>query len=277
MVLLQFIKQLNNFMNRRFNIVLLIGLFASSFLNAQFRNRDRMDNLEDFDEKKFSWGFFLAANNYDYKLILDPKYGMGRNVEDKNQNLITSKSSMGFGAGLIGRMRLNENFDLRVEPGLQFVQRDLTFNTQSNSEFAGGTNTNAPFVPLTLTDVDRFKVVKSTYIDVPVLLEFHGNRWYNSRPYAAAGINYMVNVQSNQKSESDNQQNIFRSTTHNFGWSAEIGMQFYFSRFKLTPAVRGTFFTNNELVKDNGETPPYWAAGISQAQTRAVMFVLKFE
>ncbi len=261
-------------MNTRFNVFLLIGVFASSLLSAQFRTRDRMDNLEDFDETKFSWGFFLAANNYDYKLTLDPKYGMS---ENGMQNLIESKASMGFGAGLIGKMRLDDSFDLRLEPSLQFVQRDLTFNTQFNDRFSGGSASNAPFIPVPLTDVDRFKTVKSTYIDIPLLLEFHGNRWYNSRPYAAAGINYLVNLQSNQKSEADNQQNIFRTTTHNFGWSAEIGMQFYFSRFKLTPAVRGTFFTNNEIVKDNATTPPYWATGISSAQSRAFMFVLKFE
>lgn len=257
-------------MKTRISLLLLLGLFSGIQLQAQlFNTKDRMDNLEDFDEKKFSWGFYLAGNNYDYKLILDPKYGMS---ENKMKNLITSESSMGFGAGLIGRMRLNSSFDLRLEPGLQFVQRDLTFDTQENDRFI-----TDPTLVRTLSETDMYKTVKSTYIDIPLLIEYHGDRWYNSRPYAAAGINYIVNLQSNEKAESDNMQNIFRSTTHNFGWSAEIGMQFFFKRFKLTPAFRGTFFTNNEIVKDNEGTPPYWATGISQAQSRAFMFVLKFE
>ena len=109
------------------------------------------------------------------------------------------------------------------------------------------------------------------------MLEIHADRWYNSRPYAAAGLNYMVNLQSNSSAAEDNQQGIFRSTTHNFAWSAEAGIQFYFSRFKLTPAFRGTFAFNNEIVSDNAGTPPYWTAAISTMQTRAFMFVLKFE
>ena len=109
------------------------------------------------------------------------------------------------------------------------------------------------------------------------MLEIHADRWYNSRPYAAAGLNYMVNLQSNSSAADDNQQRIFRSTTHNFAWSAEAGIQFYFSRFKLTPAFRGTFAFNNEIVADNAGTPPYWTAAISTMQTRAFMFVLKFE
>ena len=176
-------------------------------------------------------------------------------MEDK-VNLVQTKPTYSFGAGLIGRMRLNDNFDLRIEPGLQFVERELTFKTQSN---------------------DQVRRVKSTYVDIPVMLEIHADRWYNSRPYAAAGLNYMVNLQSNSSAADDNQQGIFRSTTHNFAWSAEAGIQFYFSRFKLTPAFRGTFAFNNEIVADNAGTPPYWTAAISTMQTRAFMFVLKFE
>lgn len=229
--------------------LLFLGMFL--FAQAQFRNRDRQDRRQEQDSYQYSYGFYLNLNQFDYKLVLDPKYGM----EDK-VNLVQTKPTYSFGAGLIGRMRLNDNFDLRIEPGLQFVERELTFNTQSN---------------------DQVRRVKSTYVDIPIMLEIHADRWYNSRPYAAAGLNYMVNLQSNSSAADDNQQGIFRSTTHNFAWSAEAGIQFYFSRFKLTPAFRGTFAFNNEIVADNTGTPPYWTAAISTMQTRAFMFVLKFE
>jgi len=229
--------------------LLFLGMFL--FTQAQFRNKDRQDRRQEQDSYQYSYGFYLNLNQFDYKLVLDPKYGM----EDK-VNLVQTKPTYSFGAGLIGRMRLNDNFDLRIEPGLQFVERELTFKTQSN---------------------DQVRRVKSTYVDIPIMLEIHADRWYNSRPYAAAGLNYMVNLQSNSSATDDNQQGIFRSTTHNFAWSAEAGIQFYFSRFKLTPAFRGTFAFNNEIVADNAGTPPYWTAAISTMQTRAFMFVLKFE
>ncbi len=261
-------------MNKNFIKLFIIASISISGLSAaqMFQNRDRMDNLEDFDNQKFSWGFYLAANNFDYKMVLDPKYGM-----DGQKNLVQSKTSYSFGAGLIGRMRLNSELDLRVEPGLHFVQRDLTFNTQSNDKYAGGTPTNAPFTPRVLTDADKNRSVKSTYIDIPVLLEYHGDRWYNSRPYAAAGLNWMMNLQSNEKNADDNGLGIFRTTSSGFAWTAEIGMQFYFNKFKLTPGFRGTFMINNELVPDNPGTEPYWSAAMSTLKTRAFMFVLKFE
>lgn len=259
--------------------VIVVGSqsLQSQTFNNLFKTRDRQDHLEDFDLQKFSWGFYLAGNNFDYKMVLNPTFGM-----DGNQSLVESKPAYSFGAGLIGKMRLNEFFDLRIEPGLHFVQRDLTFNTfdHVNKLYPGGYPTpdgSLTEVISNPTEAHMKRSVKSTYVDIPVMLEVHGDRWYNSRPYAAAGINYMMNLQSNETSEGDNSVNTFRTTTHNFGWSAEIGIQFYFSRFKLTPALRGTFFTNNELVQDKPTTPPYWSSAISTMQTRAFMFVLKFE
>ena len=252
--------------------LVLASVSFATVANAQFRTRNRMDRLEDFDQKKVSWGFYLNANLIDYKIVLDPRYGMF-----ENHNLVSSKESTSFGAGLIAKFRLNDYLDVRVEPGLQFAQRQLTFNTQSNDIYRDGSLTNAPFTPILLTEKDKVRDIKSTFVDIPVMLELHGDRWYNSRPYVAAGVNYVVNLQSNSGSTEDNLQQTFRSTTHNFAWSAEMGIQFYFNKFKLTPALRGTFFMNNEMVSDNASTPPYWSAAVSTLQTRAIMFVLKFE
>ena len=102
-----------------FRTNIIVAFCLATLLDAQlFRTRDRMDNLEGFDNQKFSYGFYLAANNFDYKLVLDPKFGM-----DGQKSLVQTKSSYSFGAGLIGKMRLNDHFDLRIEPALQFMQR----------------------------------------------------------------------------------------------------------------------------------------------------------
>ena len=252
---------------------LLVAFCLANLVNAQlFRTKDRPDHREEDDIRKFSYGFFLAANNFDYKLVLDPKFGM-----DGQKNLVQTKSTYSFGAGLMARFRLNNNLDLRFEPGLQFVEREIYFDTQSNDKFSAGTPANLPFTPLLLSDSDKLRNVKSTYVDLPVLIEIHGDRWYNSRPYAAVGVNWLMNLQSNNKATDDNLQGLFRTTSSNFAYSAEIGIQFYFSRFKLTPGFRGTFMMNNELVSDNPDTPPYWTAAISGAKTTAFMFILKFE
>ncbi len=255
-----------------YSLLLGCSVCLSTLVDAQFRTRNRQTKLESFDEQNFSWGFFLGGNRVGYRLVQDEKFG----VKD-NANLVTSRDTYGFGAGLIGKMRINDYFDLRIEPGMQFLERDLYFNTQSNSAYSEGTLHNTPFTPITLTETNKVRKVKHTLVDIPVLIELHGDRWFNSRPYLATGVNYIVNLQSNAKNTEDNFQGVWRNTTHNFGWSAEAGVQFYLGKFKLTPGVRGTFIINNELVADKPETAPYWTKALNSAQTRAIFFVLKFE
>lgn len=245
-----------------FSIAIIFVLGFMTEAKAQFRTKSRDDKSEWMDFKKFGYGFYLAGNHFDYKLDLDPQYGVATN----GASLVASKPSYSFGAGLIGKVRLGKHLDLRLEPGMHFVHRDLTFkaaevllvNPQDRASFTE-------------------RKVKSTYVDVPLLLEFHGDRWYNSRPYVAGGVNWMMNLQSLENSSEDNMQGTFRTTTHNFAWSAEVGIQFYFSKFKLTPAFRGTFGLTNEVVADNPSSPKYWAGALSGMNTRAFMFVLKFE
>lgn len=249
--------------------IFLLSSFLSCVLGfSQFTIEDKKENLQDFDTKKYSWGFFINGIQSNDKIVLNPQYGIGKNEFGDNKNLVLSEPTYSFGAGLIGKMRINDYLDLRLEPGLQFIERNLTFDTQEIN-----------YTPKrTLSSADKYKKINSTTIDVPLLLEFHIDRWFNSRPYIASGVNWLVNLQSNQYSKEDNlNSNIFRSTTHNLAYSAEIGIQFYFYRFKLTPAFRGTFTLNNELVKDNPDTPPYWASALNSVRGRSFMFVLKFE
>lgn len=247
-------------MRKILGLLAFVGLFSMSDAQTSvFNIRNRADRLEWIDIDRYSYGFFLNANSFDYRTKL-------ANGISENSDAVVVKSSLGFGAGLIGKLRLNDYFDLRLEPGIQFVERELVFK-------------NAKVLATNPADIDLYTLrkVKSTYVDVPLLLEAHGRRWFNSRPYAAAGVNWLVNLQSNQKSTNDNLQGTFRTTTHNFAWSAELGIQFYFSKFKFTPAIRGTFLINNELVPDKPETPNHWAGQMSALNTRAIMLVLKFE
>ncbi len=246
-------------MKKLFGVLSLFGLFSMSGAQSLFNIRDRPDRLEWIDEDKYSYGFYLNANSFDYKVKL-------ANGFSEQNSPVAVRNSVGFGAGLIGRMKINDYLDIRLEPGIQFVERELTFK-------------NAAVLAVNPADRDLYTLrkVKSTYVDVPIMLELHGNRWFNSRPYAAGGINWLVNLQSNEKNVNDNLQGTFRTRTNNFAWSAEIGIQFYFSKFKLTPAIRGTFMINNELVQDNPTTPNHWAGTMSSLKTNALMFVLKFE
>ena len=267
----------------RKNLIIALSLTVASIANAQFRpNNDRSENRTETDQKKFSFGYFLGTNMMSYKIVpkaqTNPVPGAPQIPEDDGVNehglvYLDQESKAGFSVGLIAKMRVNDYIDLKSEPGLHFAQRILHFR---NAPLAG---TSTGTYEGDLEDSNVKREVKSTYIEIPLLLNFHGDRWFNTRPYIQGGLGYLMNLQSNENKEDDNETGVFRTTTNNFNWQAEIGVEIYFKRFKLTPALKGMFFFNNEIVPDNDEPgkPKYWTGSLNSLSTRAFVFSLKFE
>lgn len=239
---------------KNFLAFLLLILTTSAF--GQFRpNSEKVWHREEDDDKKFGWGYFLGTNRMSFKVV-----PADEGVNEHGMVYLRQENKMGFSVGLMTRLRLNNNMDLKLEPGVHFAERNLYFgNIESGDE------------------TETFRAVKSTYVDIPLLLKVHGDRWVNTRPYLQGGLGYAMNLQSNEKKEDDNQQGVFRMKTHNFNWQVEAGVEIYFSKFKLTPAIKGMFFFNNELVQDNPDTNTQWAGSLQSLSTRGVFFSLKFE
>ncbi len=237
---------------KNFLAIILFSLTVTSF--GQFRpNSEKTWHREDFDERSFSWGYFLGTNLMSFKVLPNDN-----GLNEQGMIYLRQENKLGFSVGLMGRMRLHDNIDLKLEPGVHFAERNLYFGNIA-------------------TEADSVREVKSTYIDIPLLLKLHGDRWVNTRPYIQGGVGYMVNLQSNEKKEEDNQEDMFRMKTHNFNWQVEMGVEIYFSKFKLTPSLKGIFMFNNELVQDNPDTNPQWAGSLKSLSSRGVFFSLKFE
>lgn len=232
---------------------LLFTLTISAF--GQFRpNSEKVWHREEDDDKRFGWGYFLGTNIMSFKVVPAEE-----GLSEQDMIYLRQENKMGFSVGLMAKLKLNNNLDLKLEPGVHFAERNLYFGN------------------ITSNETDSMRAVKSTYIDIPLILKVHGDRWVNTRPYLQGGLGYTMNLQSNEKKEEDNQDNIFRMKTHNFNWQVEAGVEIYFSKFKLTPAIKGIFFFNNELVQDNPDTSTQWAGSLKSLSTRGIFFSLKFE
>ncbi|QAR30864.1 PorT family protein [Ornithobacterium rhinotracheale] len=289
-------------------IISLAILFSTLGLNAQWKtNYGREDFFVEHDEQRLSWGYFVSLNQFDFKITPRYDYGTDRSdvakgetyiangastiplqvtekgrasINENGKFLVTVDSKMGFSAGLMGRLKVNDYVDLWVQPGIHFAERTLHFDNIKVDEEIDvlKPDTEEPNMErYTVTKDALERNIKSSYVDIPFMIEFHGERWFNTRPYVQVGLGYAVNLQSQESNTDDNYGGIFRTKTHNFNWQAEMGINIYFRRFKLTPAVKGIFFLNNELVPDNPGTPNIWANTMSSLKTRALVFSLKFE
>ena len=229
--------------------ILIISVVSQS-ANAQLFNKERLSNLATFDNRLLSWGYYLGFNNYDYNFDYVEENG-------NTQTDIGVEGESGFNVGLVGDLRINKYINVRLEPGLYFTQRNLTF-------------------PGFEEEKDFLRDVKATYIHVPLLVKFSTKRLNNIKPFVLAGISTSLNLSSNEKNPDDNFQGEFRSTSNTNYYELGFGIDFYLFYFKFTPSIRGLFATSNELVQDNSARSP-WTGNISKMATRAWVINFTFQ
>jgi len=218
--------------------------------HAQLFNKERLSNLETFDNRFLSWGYYLGFNNYDFKIEYDNQ------DTDANTDILVERQG-GFNVGLVGDLRVNRYVSLRLEPGLYFTQRDLRF-------------------PNFEEERDILRNVKSTYIHVPLLVKLSTKRLNNIKPFIVAGVSRSFNLSSNESNPEDNQEGQFRMTKGTSYFELGFGIDFYLFYFKFTPSIRGVFATSNELVEDDDPNSP-WTGNISNLQSRGIFVNFTFQ
>jgi hypothetical protein len=226
---------------KRFSLFLSL-FFLSTSIYSQ-RNNTKISNLQNFDQKKIHFGYYIGLNNYNYKLDY---------LNNPNSNeRINIENSFGFSVGLIGDLKLRKNLNLRFEPGLKTNKLNVLYPNNEERE------------------------IKSTYIQLPLLLKYSAKRYNNIRPYVLGGLSTSFNLSSNQDNPQDNSSNVFRVKTNTFYYELGFGIDFYLQYFKFSPSIRGVFSLKNELIPDNTSTSIY-TGNIDKMSTRAIFINFSF-
>lgn len=238
--------------------VIFLGflLLNFSFSWGQF-NENAVLNIPNDDKLPLNWGYFVGLNQFDYQIsYLNPSYNT--NSSEKVTEILVQKST-GFNVGLIGEMRINELLDLRLEPGFYSGKTTLEFKNQN-----------------LITEKDSIREIKSTYINVPLLLKFSANRIGNWRPFIVGGPYAAINLSSKENSIDDNKSGTFKVKKWNYGYQIGVGIDIYLSYFKFTPSIRGVFSITDDAIRDADPQSP-WTANIHKMRSRGVFLVLTFE
>lgn len=236
-------------MKKLFFVLFVLTYSVSSQAQGLF-SKERLENLQNFDKKFLTYGYFLGFNSYDFKIDYHNNYG------DQETDVVVQRSA-GFNVGLVGDMKIIENIHLRLEPGLYFTQRDLAFPRIENA-------------------IDSLREVKSTYIHIPLLVKLSTNKLNNFKPFLVGGVSASLNLSSNEDNPEDNEQGKFRMTKNTFFYELGFGIDFYLYYFKFTPSIRGVFALNNELIQDDDPNSP-WTSNIDRLSTRAIFINFTFQ
>ena len=211
---------------------------------------ERLANIENFDKKKISWGYYLGYNSFDYKFLY-------REENPDNHTDIQVTGEGGFNVGLIGDVRISNYINIRLEPGLSFTKRNLIF-------------------PGFEEEKDFLREVKSTYIHIPLLVKFSTKRLNNFKPFIVGGFSTSFNLSSNEDHPEDNESGQFRSIYNSLNYELGFGIDFYLFFFKFTPSIRGVFSLSDELVRD-GNPNSAWTGNIESMSSRGMFINFTFQ
>ena len=184
-----------------FIYAILLYLGSTTAFAQYYQVRERVKHLQNFDNKTLHYGYFFGFNEFGFKFEYVNNYSipysntlqeLTPSLNGKGYPNVELAKSMGFNVGLIGDLRINRFLNLRLEPGLYYSQRDLLYPNDSPAWFRefGGDYTN---------ENDGIREVKSTYIHLPLLIKFSGERINNWKPYLVGGMSTSFNLSSNQK------------------------------------------------------------------------------
>jgi opacity protein-like surface antigen len=230
-------------------IVCLIFFAFTLSGSAQFTknmfSKDPLINLENFQNSRVYYGFYMGFNSYDFK------------IDYKNKGAdIQVKKTTGFNVGIVGDLKLHEYINLRFEPGLYYTTRELMF-------------------PNFTTESAALRQVNSTYIHLPLLLKFSSLRTGNIRPYILGGLSTTLNLSSNSKSIDDNSAQRFRVKPWTTNYELGLGIDLFTPYFIFSPSIRGVFGLKDELIRDADPNSP-WTGNIESMKTRAVFINFTF-
>lgn len=231
--------------------ILFLILFCVAGKSALAQVPMRANNV---DDKTIHFGFLIGYN----QMLFDIK--MKENHPNREMVLgADSYYSPGFNVGIVSDLRVNRFVNLRLNPGLSFVERSIEFRVQSEE------------YPL----LGRLyeKTAEAVYLDVPLEFKFRSLRWRNFRPYIVAGGKYNFDFASLKNIKPEEEDEFLRVNPHDVQITGGFGFDFYFQYFKFAIELKMSFGMFNLLAEDN----TILTNSIESMKARMFNFTLTFE
>jgi hypothetical protein len=198
------------------SLFILCLLFSCCYVAAQ---EPRIQNRPYLDNRFLHYGFFVGVDMMDLELTnngyVDPASGEQWYIDIDNYQ-------PGFVVGVLGELRLNKTFGLRLQPAIHFGQKHIVFHEQ-------------------LSGRDSTQNLKSTYLSVPIALKIAAPRYNNFRPYFSVGVAPTFDLTSRKHM-------ALRTEVFDCYIEVAAGCDIYLPYFKLIPELRFSFGLRDILI-----------------------------
>ena len=239
------------------HIVICTSLFFHfSFFIFHFSDASaQVGNLGKFDSRLLHYGIQVGYTQSKFDLDYSEEEALRQTLQG-----VTSYYAAGFHIAVIGDLRLNDWFNLRLLPGVTLVTRQVSYGWEQ------GYLATHPLA-------ERWRNVESVYGDIPLEVKFRSMRWGNFRPYLTAGISYGFDFASLRENKNQTDQSIIRIQPHDFRYSMGMGFDVFLRYVKFAIELRMTFGLLDLKVED----PDIYIRSFNNLSSRTFMLSFTFE
>ena len=247
---------------KRLLLLIIICVFAVITCMAQSR---KVQNRPYTDLRKFHFGVLVGSHLQDIEFENVGPQMITDDAGNTMERLVTvdqDRWDVGFTVGVLGELRLTENFQFRVAPAMYFGTRHYTFRN-----FSELGSQQQP--------TEQRQEMKSAYISCAADMIFAGPRFNNHRPYVIAGINPMLNL-------SPKDDDYLKLKSYDLFLEFGIGCDFYLPFFKLRPELKFLYGLINSL--DTGHAANLrdksmlqYANSVRDARSKMIALTFYFE
>lgn len=229
--------------------VILVLLAVNLDLSGQ---QQKPKNISWYDDKLLHFGFSIGFNTMDFNITPSQYY-----LETDSLYPEVSLLNPGINIQIVTDLHPVKYFDIRFLPGVSFGQRNIrfyknqkVFNTQQRLE--------------------------SSFIELPLLLKYKGDRLNNVRPYLIAGLNYRYDLAG--KKEFDEEKPVYiRLKRSDLYLEAGAGLDFYLTYFKLSVELKMSDGLRNIIVNEPASGHEQFKNAIEKMKSRIWVLAFHFE
>lgn len=219
--------------------------------NAQFSRVEQ--NQPDHDVKPYYFGITLGANLASFKTHLHPRF-----LQDDSVMVAEPVNSGGLALGLSATARLSNRFQLRFNPQLMFMERNLFYKLKFPDPIEGTT--------------DVTKKVESVIFSFPFQIKFQSDRIGNFRVYTLAGFKADIDLASNARAK--RAEELVKIEKYDFGPEFGIGFNFFFPSFIFSPEIKISNGIRNIHGRDENLK---YSSVFDKIQSRMIVFSIHLE
>ena len=231
------------------SIICLMALLFS--FHSSFGQEARELNLYDHDYKPYYFGITLGLNSSRFHPQMHSRF-----IQNDSVLVAEPTNKIGFSLGLSATARLSNRFQLRFNPSLSFIERDIVYQLKHPED--------------NLTEVT--KKVESVLVSFPVQLKLQSDRIGNFRVYMLAGLKADMDLSSNARAK--RAEELIKIKTFDYGPELGLGFNFFFQSFIFSPELK---FSNGIPNLHSRDANLKYSSVFDKVQSRSIIFTIHIE